>query len=186
MVIFRSLVVLLCLLQVCFAQHTPRKCADVPIPLSDGKTIHLSQYHGKVIMIVLMRTDCPECHQVLGLVSQLQKEMGPRGFQGIAISLEENTAAVKPFAERYRFPFPVGHLDPAGAIKLMELNATARPIVPYLMFVDWEGNVRFQYAGNDPIFNSGDKYLRSVADGLVRQAIEKKGPQYETKPAGKP
>jgi peroxiredoxin len=186
MVTFRRLVVFLCLLQVCFAQHTPRKCADVPIPLSDGKTLHLSQYHGKVIMVVMMRTDCPECHQMLGLLSQLQKEMGPRGFQGIAIALDDSPAAVKPYAERYRFPFPVGHLDPPGAIKLMELNASARPIVPYLMFVDWEGNVRFQYAGNDPIFNSGDKYIRSVADGLVRQAIEKKGPQLETKPAGKP
>jgi peroxiredoxin len=185
MVTFRRLVVFLCLLPACFAQHTPRKCADVPIPLSDGKTIHLSQYRGKVIMIVIMKTDCPECHQMLGLLSRFQQEMGPRGFQGIAIALDDSPAAIKPYAERYRFPFPVGHLDPTGAIKLMELKANAHPIVPYLMFIDWESNVRFQYAGNDPIFNSGEKNIRAVADGLVRQAIEKKGPQYETKPAGK-
>lgn len=185
MVTFRRLAVFLCLFSPCFAQRTPRKCADVPIPLSDGRTIHLSQYRGKVLMIEMMRTDCPECYQTMQFMSRMQSEMGPRGLQAIAVSLDENGALVKPFAERYRFPFPVGHLDPPPAIKLMDLNASAHPIVPYLIFVDWEGTVRFQYAGNDPIFTSGEKNIRAIADGLVRQAIEKKGPQYETRPAGK-
>jgi peroxiredoxin len=183
MVTFRRLGVFLCLLSVCFAQHTPRRCADVPIPLSDGKTIHISQYHGKVVMIALMLTDCSDCHAALSFMAKLQHDLGPRGFRALAIAIDDNRALVKPYAERYRFPFPVGSLDPAGAIKLMDLRADARPVVPYIIFVDWEGNVRFQYAANDPVFKDGEKNMRAVADGLLRQAVEKTGQQLA--PAGK-
>lgn len=183
--IFRRLLLFLCLISACFAQHTPRKCADVPIKTTDGKTIHISEFHGKVVMMELFLTDCEPCYQTLGLLGRLKNEMGARGLVTLAIALDPDEAAVKPFAERYRFPFPMGHLDKEPAIKFLDLNETAHPIVPYVMFVDWQGNVRFQYAANDPIWTSGDKNIRAIADGLLRQAAEKKGPQYETRPAGK-
>lgn len=183
MVIFRRLGVFLCFLPTCFAQHTPRRCADVPIPTTDGKTIHIQQYHGRVTMIAIVDTDCSDCHAALSFMSKLQHDLGPRGFQAVGVAVDGNRALAKPYEERYRFPFPIGTLDPAGAIKLMDLRADAHPIVPYIMFVDWEGNVRFQYAANDPVFKDGEKNMRAVADGLLRQAIEKTGRQLA--PAGK-
>jgi hypothetical protein len=42
----------------------------------------------------------------------------------LAASIDDTTANVIPSAER--FPFPIGHLD----------RAPARPVVPYVMFVD--------------------------------------------------
>ncbi len=185
MLSLRRLLVFLCLLPTCFAQHTPRKVADVPITLSDGKTIHISQFSGKVVMVEFMQVGCPECFQTMQFMSRLQNEMGARGFQAIAISLDEDGGLVKPFAERYRLPYPVGHLDPAPAIKLMDLNATARPTVPYVMFVDWQGQARFQYPGNAPIFNEAEKNLRTIADGLLHEAADKRGPTYQTKQVGK-
>jgi peroxiredoxin len=183
--IFRRILTFAVLAATCFAQHTGRKASDLPIQTSDGKTIHLGQYKGKVCMIEMMLTTCPECLQTMQFLARLQAEYGPRGFQAIGIALDPDASAVKPFAERYRFPFPVGHLAKEPAIKFMDLNATAQPVVPYIIFVDWMGNVRFQYPANDPIFSAGEKNIRAVADGLLRQAAEKKGPQYETRPAGK-
>jgi len=145
----------------------------------------LTTPEGKVVMIEMMLTDCPECLSTLQFMAKLQKEFGPRGFQAIGIALDPNVAVVKPFAERYRFPFPVGHLDKDPAIKFLDLKETGRPTVPYILFVDWMGNVRFQYPGDAPIFASAEKNLGQIADGLLRQAAEKKGPQYETRPAGK-
>jgi peroxiredoxin len=181
---FRSLV-FLCLASLCFGQKTPRKIADVPIVTSDGQTIHISQYNGKVLMIEMMLTDCPPCLETMQFMAKLQKDFGPRGFQAVAVSLDSNVAAVKPFAERYRFPYPVGHLDAAPAIKFLDLKETGHPVCPYILFVDWMGNVRFQYPADAPIFSSAEKNLGQIADGLLRQAAEKKGPQYETRPAGK-
>ena len=181
----RRLLAFLCLLPLCFAQRTPRPCADVPIIVSDGKTIRIPQYKGKVVMIEMMLTDCPPCLQTLEFMAKLQKNYGPRGFQAVAISLDPDAALVKPFAERYRFPFPVGHLDSSPAIKFLDLKETGHPMCPYILFVDWMGQVRFQYPGDAPIFASAEKNLSQIADGLLRQAAEKKGPQYETRPAGK-
>jgi peroxiredoxin len=185
MVIFRRLLVFLCLFSICFAQHTPRKVADVPIKTTDGKTIRLTQYHGKVVVVVFFLTWCEDCLKTLQFMSGLQKEMGPRGFQVVAVALDDNPAKTGPFAERYRFPFPVGNLSKDPTVKLLDLNATASPMTPYVVFIDWQSNVRFQYPGNDPLFKSAEKNLRTISDGLLRQAAEKKGPQYETRPAGK-
>ncbi len=185
MVIFRRLLVFLCLFSICFAQPHPRKCADVPIKTSDGKTIHISQYHGKVVMIVMFLTDCKDCLATLQFMGRLQNEMAPRGLQIVAVSLDDNAANVAPFAQRYRFPFPVGHLTPDPAIELAHLAKDAHPIVPLLIYVDWMGNVRFQYEGNATIFNQGEKDIRGIATGLLRQAAEKKGPTYQAAPAGK-
>ena len=185
MATFRRLGAFLCLLSACFAQHTPRKVADVPIPLSDGKTIHIAQYSGKVVMVELMLTDCEPCFQTMQFMSRLQNEMGPRGFQAIAISVDDNVAVVKPFAERYRLPYPVGLLDHPPAIKLLDLSPTAHPTVPNIMFVDWQGQAHFQYPANAPIFNDAEKNLRTIADGLLHEAADKRGPKYQTRQAGK-
>ncbi len=185
MVTLRRLPALLCLTSLCFAQHTPRKCADIIIPTSDGKSIRIPQYKGKVVMIEMMLTECPECLNTMQFMGKLQKDYGPRGFQAVAISLDPNIAVVKPFVDRYRFPYPVGQMDKDQAIKFLDLKETAHPVVPYIMFVDWMGNVRFQYPADAPIFTSAEKNLSQIADGLLRQAAEKKGPEYKTAPAGK-
>lgn len=168
-----------------FAQTIPRPCPDFSIKTSDGKTIRISKYHGKVVMIVMMKTDCPECHQMLETVSQWQKEWQSRGFQVFAFAIDDKDTNVVPYAERYRFPFPVAHLRSDAVIKLADLKKTARPIVPYVMFVDWKGDVRFQYSGDHPILSQGVQAIRGIADGLLHQAEDKSGPTLKTMPAGK-
>ncbi|MGA3203766.1 MAG: TlpA disulfide reductase family protein [Bryobacteraceae bacterium] len=191
MVIFRRLLVSLCLFSICFAQEPapkmppPRKCPDVPIVTSDGKTIHVSEYHDKVVMILVFSTVCGHCLETLQFMARLENEMAARGLQVVAISIDDTEAPVRPFAERYRFPFPVGYLTPAPALQLLNMQKGGRPLVPILIFVDWMGNVRFQYKGSDSVFK-GEKDIRGIVTGLLRQAAEKKGPTYQTKPAGKP
>src|ERR1700683_3830478 len=123
----RRSAIFLGLCSVSFAQHIPRPCPAFPLTTSDGKTISISKYHGKVVMIVMMKTDCPECHQMLETVSQWQKEWEPRGFQVLAFAVDDAPTNVLPYAERYRFPFPVAHLRPDAVIKLADLNKTASP-----------------------------------------------------------
>jgi peroxiredoxin len=182
MAILRRLAVFACLASICFGQQARRKCADVPLKTTDGKTIHFAQYRGKVVIIVMVVTTDDPCLKMLQFMARLQNELGPQGLQIAGVSIDDTSANVTPYAERYRFPFPIGHLDKQAAIKLADLKPTARPFAPYLMFVDWQGIVRFQYPGNDPFVTSGEKNIRVLADGLLRQAAEKKGPQLQAKP----
>jgi peroxiredoxin len=184
MVNFRRLLVFLCLLSLCFAQPKPRKCPDTPIRTADSKVIKVSQYRGKVVMVVMFLTSCQECVVMLQFSEKLQKEYASRGFQVLAISLDESSANLLPFQQRYRFSFPLGHVEKEGAIELAALKKDAHPLVPLVMFIDWMGNVRFKYeGGNDPIFQQGEKGIRGIATGLLNQAAAKEGPQYKSAPA---
>jgi len=188
---FRRFLVCFCLLSLCLAPQAgaqnqppkPKKCPNTMILTVDGKQLHVSQYRGKVVMLVMFLTSCHDCLQTLQLMQKFQNDYAARGLQVLAISLDESSANLLPYQQRYRFPFPMGHLDKAGAIELASLAKDAHPFVPLVMFVDWMGNVRFKYEGNDPIFRDADKNLRAIATGLLQQAAEKKGPQYNTAPA---
>lgn len=185
MVTLRCFAALMCLVSACFGQQARRKCADVPLKTTDGKTIHFAQYRGKVVIIVMIVTTDDPCLRMMQFMARLQNELGPQGLQIVGVSIDDTPTTAIPYAERYRFPFPIGHLEKKSAIKLADLNPTARPFAPYLMFVDWQGSVRFQYPGNDPFVSSGEKNIRILADGLLRQAAEKKGPQLQAKPVAK-
>jgi thiol-disulfide isomerase/thioredoxin len=184
MVIFRRILTFLCLISVCFAQHS-RKCADVPIKTTDGKILHIPQYRGKAVMIVMFSTTCDHCLVMLELARRMQQELGPHGLQTIAISIDDTDRNVQPYAQRYRFPFPVGYLTPEPALQLADMKKGEHPIVPLVIFVNWQGDVHLQYNASDPIFNQGEKGIRQIASALCRQAEEKQAPVLQTKPAAK-
>ena len=192
MVTFRRFAVFLCLISLSFAQQaTPtaappvklRKCPDTPIRGLDNKIIKVSQYRGKVVMIVMFLTSCQDCTLTLQLMQKMQNDYAARGLQVIGVSLDESSANLLPYQQRYHFPFPLGHLETDGASQLSGVAKTKGVKVPVIMFVDWMGNVRFQYQGDDKIFNEPEKNLRGIASALLRQAALKQGPQYETRPA---
>ena len=171
MLIFRRLLVFLCLFSVvCFAQPKLHKAADVPIKTTDTKTIHISQYQGKVVMVVMFLTDCADCLTTLQMVGRMQTEFAARGLQVIAISIDDSPYNAAPFAQRYRFPFPIGHLTPDPALQLLNMKKDAHPKVPLIIFIDWMGNVRFQYQGDHTFFKDADKNIHGIATGLLKQA----------------
>lgn len=186
MVTLRRFAVFLCLASLCLAQQAApkrRKCPDTIIRTVDAKPIKISQYRGKVVMVVMFLTSCGDCAQALQLIQKIQDDYASQGLQVLGVSLDESAANLLPFRQRYRFTFPLGHLEKAGAIELAGLAKDAHPYVPLIMFVDWQGYVRFQYQGNDQFFKDPDRNLRAITTGLLKQATAKQGPQYETRPA---
>src|SRR5580658_2006372 len=61
----------------------PRLAAQIPIPLPDGKKITLQQYRGKVVLLAIFSTMCPDCIDNIEMLNRVQKELGPKGFQAI-------------------------------------------------------------------------------------------------------
>lgn len=66
-----------------------------------GKTIRLSDYRGKAVVLNFWATWCPPCRHEIPWLVDLQKQYGPHGLEIIGISMDETgPAAVKQFAER--------------------------------------------------------------------------------------
>jgi thiol-disulfide isomerase/thioredoxin len=163
-------VAFLCLLPPIFA-ITPRPLGDIQIPTPDLKKINLRQYRGKVLLVALISTSCGDCIKTVDILNGMQKDFGKRGFQVVAAAIEDKAAYnVGGFVARYRPIFPVGYLERDAAIKFLDVSKDTRPFVPVLMFVDSKGTVRLQYFGNDPFMKQGEKAIRAVADGLLKQA----------------
>jgi thiol-disulfide isomerase/thioredoxin len=160
---------LLAVAMTIFAKE-PRPLAAVPIPTPRGPKINLSQYRGKVVVAMIFSTHCDHCIKSVDLLSKVQKDLGPKGFQAVGAAGDENAQyLLGPFVERYKPTFPIGYLTKDEIIKLADLPPGKRPVVPILLFIDKKGVVRFQYFGDDPFFKTEDGSTRSIVENLLKE-----------------
>jgi peroxiredoxin len=151
----------------------PRPAAQVPIPLPDGKKITLQQFHGKVVLLVIFSTTCPDCIDNMEMLNRVQKDLGPKGFQAIGGAGDDNAQyTVSPFVQRYKIAFPVGYLNKDQMIALADIGPGRRPIAPIFLFIDKRGIVRFQYYGDDPFLKTSEKGTRLTVESLLREQVK--------------
>jgi thiol-disulfide isomerase/thioredoxin len=165
----RFFLAFVCLLGSIQGASTPRPLADVTVPMPDGKKIHLGQYRGKVMLVVLVSTTCDHCLSSLGMLSNLQKEYGPKGFQAVGIAADDEAQKNLPGFIRLQISLPVGYLDQNTTMQVFDFKPTDHPFVPMFMFVDKKGTVRFQYAGKDDFFKAEEKNTRLLIEALLKQ-----------------
>jgi thiol-disulfide isomerase/thioredoxin len=166
----RLAVAFVCLLVSIQGASTPRPLADISVPMPDGKKIRLSQYRGKVMIVALISSTCDHCLASMQILSQLQKEYGPRGFQVVAVAADDNAAKMVGPLTRVRQPgFPLGYLDQNTTMQLCDFKRDDHTFVPMYLFVDKKGTVRFQYPGNDDFFKAEAKNTRTLIEGLLKQ-----------------
>lgn len=93
--------------------------ADVTLHGLDGKTVTLSQFKGKVVMLNFWATWCPPCREEMPSMEALyQKVKGNPDFVILAVSIDKEADTVKDFMKKNNYTLPVFH-DPnqeAGAV----------------------------------------------------------------------
>ena len=167
---FRFAVAFVCFLVSIQGASTPRPLADVTVPTGDGKKIRLSQYRGKVMVVALVSSTCDHCIESLTLLSKIQKDYGPQGFQVVAVAADDLASKmVGPLTRSQQFGFPLGYLDQNTTMELCDFKRDDRPFVPMYLFVDKKGTVRFQYAGKDDFFQKEEKNTRILIEALLKQ-----------------
>lgn len=139
-----------------FAQsiETPRKAPDLAYTIPGHGTEHLSQYHGKVILLEFILTTCPHCQASARTMASMQQKYGSQGFQAIDLAingLDENRTPqqadglVQNFASTYGATnFPVGWVNRDEMPAFMGFSLVERTVVPQLAFIDRKGNIRYQ------------------------------------------
>jgi len=63
------------------AANIPRKAPDFAIAPTNGQSIALSQYRGKVVALVFILTTCPHCQGAIRCLSEDQNEFGRAAFK---------------------------------------------------------------------------------------------------------
>ncbi len=91
-------------------QPASERKAAPPLALKDssGKTISLTDYRGKVVLLDFWATWCTGCKMEIPWFSESQKAYGAQGFAVVGVSMDEGGwSVVKPFLAEAHVPYPV-------------------------------------------------------------------------------
>lgn len=166
-------VAVLCLTAIAAtAAVIPRKATDLQIQMGGGKSIELSQYRGKPVVLAFILTSCTHCQFTTTLLVKLQAEFVSKGLQVIECAVNEGAASEVPnFIKRFQPNFPVGYnTDQIGVMGFLQHPTSAIPHMPMLAFIDRHGVIREQDQGVDALLADDEKQeanLRAEIEKLI-------------------
>jgi peroxiredoxin len=85
------------------------KKANLDFTVNDmnGKSVALSSYKGKVIVLDFWATWCPPCKAEIPGFVELQKAYGHKGLQVVGVSVDDPADKLPPFATEFKMNYPV-------------------------------------------------------------------------------
>ena len=96
-----------------------QKAASLSGPTLEGKTVSLSDFAGKVVLVDFWATWCDPCQREIPGLVELHKRLAPKGFAVLGVSMDEEGAkVVGAFAKAKSISYPLvlngGERPPAG------------------------------------------------------------------------
>ncbi len=136
-----------------------------------GKTTLLSSYRGKVVVLAFVHTTCPHCQAFCQELTKLHVELGPKGFQPIAVAWNPQANLLIPgFVHDLRVDFPVGFVaayDPV--MNFLGFSVMDRPVVPLVAVIDKKGMLRAQSPPQGDANLQDENYLRTLITNLLKE-----------------
>jgi len=180
------------------AGPVPRPSKEFTVVTPQGQQILLSSLKGKVVVVQFLFTWCPHCQAFSQMLTQVNSEYGPRGFQALGVAfntdpdnpndnvpLKDKAAA---YAKQYA-GFPVGFSNRSTVLGYLGISELERIGVPEIVVLDRKGVIREQSPaqGGGPLTDAA--HLRSVVESLLAEGAGAKAPAKSgdstTKPAKK-
>ena len=116
---------------------------DFSLPDPDGKTVRLSDFKGKVVLLDFFATWCPPCRNEIPHFIELQKHFAARGFTMLGIAFDQQGAAVvKPFARQAGVNYPLALGDSQVAQAYGGVDA-----LPTTFLIGRDGRILQTYVG---------------------------------------
>jgi peroxiredoxin len=157
-------------------QPVPRPSPEFVVTMPDGKQMLLSQFKGKVCAIEFLFTTCPHCQHEAELVSNIHRDLGPKGFQpiGVAINVSQDKIGamlVNDFVRDHKVAFPVGLASRESALGYLGISSVERWVVPQMVIIDRKGTIRYQTAamGSEDVQN--ETWLRGKIEELLKEGV---------------
>ena len=126
----------------------PESVLNTEFQLLGGKTLKISEYSGKVILINLFATWCIPCRIESPDLAKLYKEFKDRGLVVIELSTEDpkdSKEVVREWVWNFRLPYAVGWTTPDVAQTLMQ----GRSAIPQAFIIARDGRMLKRYIGYD-------------------------------------
>ncbi|MFT0548534.1 TlpA family protein disulfide reductase [Allopusillimonas ginsengisoli] len=115
--------------------HTPRELPTISFQNEAGKTVSLADFRGRVVLLNIWATWCPPCREEMPSLDRLNAKRGGPTFEVVALSIDRDSALVKPFYQEFGVQTLRGYFDPASKVS----NILRAPGVPTTLLIDQEG-----------------------------------------------
>lgn len=103
----------------------------------NGRTVRLSDYKGRVVLINFWATWCPPCRAEMPELVRLQREHGKEGLQIIGITYPpEQKARVRRFARSLKVNYPI-----ILGTREFKARFSSEETLPLTVVIDRDGNV---------------------------------------------
>lgn len=175
------------------AAPVPRPTKEFTVTLPSGKQTLLSSYRGKVVMTAFMFTTCPHCQALSKIITKLQGELGPQGFQALGVAFNDEVSTPNPesngqvtaaFINQFQVGFPVGYAPRNSVLSYLGISDIERWVVPQIAIIDRKGVIRAQSATSGSTELQTEDYLRKYLGGLLSEGGKSATPSKA--PAKKP
>ncbi len=126
------------------AAPVPRQAPDFKLKDASGKDVMLSAQKGKVVVIQFLYTWCPHCQATAKWLSNMQKELGPKGVEVFGVAFNDGVGPkdVTDFKQSASFPVSISAKEPV--LKFLGLSVMDGFGVPQLVVIDKKGVVQAQ------------------------------------------
>lgn len=140
----RSIALFLMLLTAVSAgELSNRRAPGFSLPDMDLKQHDLYDLRGKVVLLEVMKTDCPLCGIMASVLEDMKKKYGDRIAVLSVVIPPDTQLTVRAFRERHKLTYPT--LFDCGQMASSYLKVSpSRPRIhlPHLFLIDKEGMIR--------------------------------------------
>lgn len=154
------------------AATVPRQAPEFTVFLpkpNEGK-IPLSQYRGKVVLVEFLSTTCSHCQAAAQLITKLQAEYGPRGFQAVGVAFNDMShMLVNDFVRIYGAKYPVGYSLREPVEKFIQADPNLPLSVPHLVFIDRNGVIRQESQQYNDQVTATEANIRKTIEALLAE-----------------
>lgn len=123
-----------------------------------NKSIQLSEYRGKLVLLNFWATWCPPCREEMPLFSQWQRDFGTKGLQVLGVSMDDEAASVRQFLAEYPVSYPIV----MGDVALAETFGGVLGL-PLSYLIDEQGHVIGRYQGEPGLAQMETELKRRMA-----------------------
>jgi len=126
---------------------------DFTLPDLGGDSLRLSDFRGRVVLLVFWATWCPACRAQMPAIRNAYEELEDQGFVAIGVNMREDSKHVVAFVKEHRLNFPVA-IDNEGRV-IQRYRVWG---VPSNFLIDREGIVQRAHVGQ-------------ISDAMIREWV---------------
>jgi peroxiredoxin len=157
------------------AGDVPRQAPPLKFTTIDGQSMSMEDLKGKVVAVMFFQTTCPHCQNTTQILNPIYQRLKDKGLEIVGLAINESAVTdIEGFRQKFGARFPLVVSSRFECARFAGLSLMAKFFVPYMLFVDRNGQIRYEHQGGDKaFFNNQAQNIQSELETLLNEPAKK-------------